>query len=198
MTDSSAPLSSFETITLPHLASLARYAHALTRDVSAAEDLVQDTYLLAAQNWHTFIAGSECRAWLFAICRHRFLRTRKREERQEPVDDPVLEALAAVRGQSGAQAAGLEDAFERREVLDAVHDAMDALPDPFREVAVLVDLHDYTYNAAAGILGVPVGTVRSRLFRARRILQERLLAHARDLGIGQKESRQDTPQGTTR
>ena len=179
---------SFEELAMPHLAAVARYAHALARDVALAEDLVQDTYLLAAENWHTFTPGSECRAWLFTICRNRFLRLRKREERQEPVVDATLESLASVRGHRAAREAGLEGAFERQEVIDAVYDAIAALPEPFREVAVLVDLNDLSYDAAAAVLGVPVGTVRSRLFRARRVLQEQLLVHARDLGITDRPS----------
>lgn len=179
---------SFEALAMPHLAAVARYAHSLTRDVSAAEDLVQDTYLIAARGWHTFIPGSECRAWLFTICRNHYLRVRKREERQEPVDDAALESLAAVRGHLAAREQGLDGAFESQEVLDAVQGAIDALPALFREVAVLVDLNDHSYEAAAAILGIPVGTVRSRLFRARRVLQERLLQHAQDLGIGRRSS----------
>lgn len=178
------PFAAFEELAMPHLASVGRYALSLTRDATVAEDLVQDTFLIAAQSWHTFIPGSECRAWLFTICRHRFLRTRKREERQEPVDVPELETLSAVRGHQEARADGLSDAFERREVLAAVQDAIAELPDTFREVTELVDLEDHSYAAASEILGIPVGTVRSRLYRARRILQERLLAHARDLGLG--------------
>ncbi len=188
MTFPSSATSSFEALTLPHLKAVARYAHSLTREVAAAEDLVQDTYLIAAQSWHTFIAGSECRAWLFTICRHRFLRSQKREQRQEPVDDATLETLATARGHEAARADGLSGAFERQEVLDAVQGAIAALPEAYREVAILVDLHDNSYESAASILGVPVGTVRSRLFRARRLLQEQLLTHARDLGLGRVSS----------
>jgi RNA polymerase sigma-70 factor (ECF subfamily) len=186
MTSAPLPVAAFEALAMPHLASVGRYALSLTRDATAAEDLVQDTYLIAAQNWHSFIPGSECRAWLFTICRHRFLRSSKRESRQEPVDVPELETLSAVRSHQAARADGLADAFERQEVLDAVQSAIAELPDTFREVTELVDLEDYSYAAASEILGIPVGTVRSRLFRARRLLQERLLAHARDLGLGAK------------
>jgi RNA polymerase sigma-70 factor (ECF subfamily) len=184
MPTSPLPFAEFERLAMPHLASVGRYALSLTRDASAAEDLVQDTYLIAAQHWHTFLPGSECRAWLFTICRHRFLRARQREERQEPVDVPELETLAAVRSHQSARSDGLSEAFERREVLEAVQAAIADLPDVFREVTELVDLEDHTYASASAILGIPVGTVRSRLYRARRILQERLLAHARDLGLG--------------
>ncbi len=179
---------------MPHLAAVARFAQALTQDATAAEDLVQDTFLIAAEQWGSFTPGTECRAWLFTICRHRFFRVRKREQRQEPTDDPILETLAAVRGQDEARAQGLAGAFEQKAVLEAVHEAIARLPDAYREVAVLVDLNDQTYETTAGILGVPVGTVRSRLFRARRLLQEQLLDHARDLGIGESAR---TDQGRT-
>jgi RNA polymerase sigma-70 factor (ECF subfamily) len=79
---------------------------------------------------------------------------------------------------------GLDRVFERTEMREAVEAAIARLPGAFREVAVLVDLHDHSYEAAAEILSVPIGTVRSRLFRARRLLQEDLLVYAQDAGFG--------------
>lgn len=78
---------------------------------------------------------------------------------------------------------GYADVFERSGLRDAIDKAFGELPDGFREVAILVDQQDLTYETASVVRGVPVGTVRSRLFRARRLLQEKLLAHARDAGI---------------
>ena len=173
----------FEAQALRHLPEVARFARSLTGDDSDAEDLVQDTFLTAYRQWHQFEAGTECRAWLFTICRHRFYRVRERTARQTPVEDPELESLAAAATFHSARDAGLSDAFERSEVRAAVLSAMEGLPEPYRDVALLVDLHDHTYDSAAAILEVPVGTVRSRLFRARRLLQEQLLAHAVDAGI---------------
>jgi RNA polymerase sigma-70 factor (ECF subfamily) len=148
----------FEAEALRWLPDVARYALSLTRSESDADDLVQDAFLTAYQRWHQFQEGTDCRAWLFTICRHRFYRVRARDERQLATEDPELEALAAAAIFSGAKDAGLESAFGRSSVMQSV-------------------------ESAAQILGVPIGTVRSRLFRARRILQEKLLAHAQDAGF---------------
>mgnify|MGYP000027919974 CR=1 FL=1 len=173
----------FESQALCHLPEVARFARSLTGDDADADDLVQDTFLTAYRQWHQFELGSECRAWLFTICRHRFYRVHERAARQVAVEDPELESLAAMATFHSAQEAGLSAAFERQEVREAIFDAVQSLSEPYREVAQLVDLHNHTYDAAALILGVPIGTVRSRLFRARRLLQERLLTHAIDAGI---------------
>ena len=183
MTDADALiLPSFEAVTLPHLPALLRFAQSLTRDPSSAEDLVQDVYLAALRNWHQYDPALNCRHWLFAICRNRFHRISARAQRQVAVDDAELESLAAPIPAS-VMPADFATWVDRTEIQQAIQRAMVTLPERFREVAVLVDWHDLTYAAAAGILAVPVGTVRSRLFRARRILQQRLVAHARDAGL---------------
>ena len=183
MTDHSADDKRFDDEALRWLPDVARYALSLARNEADADDLVQDTFLMAYERWHQFQPGTECRAWLFTICRHRFYRSRQREERQVATEDPELEALAAAAVHADARDAGLADAFARSEVLVAVDAAIAELPPSFRDVAILVDVEDHTYEGASQILGVPIGTVRSRLFRARRLLQEKLLAHARDAGI---------------
>ena len=176
------------------LPDVTRYAMSLTRDESDADALVQDTFLAAYRQWHQFVPGSECRAWLFTICRNRFYRLREREERVVATEDADLEALAAAAIHQSARESGLSDVFERKEIREAVQAAIAALPEAYREVALLVDLYDHTYESASRIVGVPVGTVRSRLFRARRLLQETLLTHARDAGFG-VTGHQPTPRG---
>lgn len=183
MTLSPADREAFEHEAVPWLLDVARFALSLTRDEADADDLVQDTFLTAQQNWHQYVAGTSCRAWLFTICRHRFYRLRQRDERSVAVEDPELESLAAAALHSAAAHSGLADAFERSEVLAAVESAIAELPPAFRDVALLVDVHDGSYESASQALGVPIGTVRSRLFRARRLLQERLLKHASDAGV---------------
>lgn len=185
---SSASDARFERDALVYLPDVARYALSLTRDQSEADDLVQDTFLSAYRNWHQFLQGSECRAWLFTICRHQFLRTRKREERTVPATDPALEALAAAALHTSARETNLQDMFEHSEVLEAIESAISELPLPYREVALMVDVHDQSYDTCSRVLGVPIGTVRSRLFRARRLLQEKLITHARDVGLGHAAS----------
>ena len=173
----------FEREALCWLPDVTRFALSLTRNEVDAEDLVQDTFLTAYEKWHQYIRGTECRAWLFTICRHRYYRTHARDERQIASEDADLEALAAAAIHGSVRQSGLDDLFERNEVLNAIDDAIAELPGPYREVALLVDVHDHSYESASASLGVPIGTVRSRLFRARRLLQEKLLAHARDAGI---------------
>lgn len=173
----------FRSEALPWLPEVARFARSLTRDEADADDLVQETYLKAYEAWHTYAEGTECRGWLFTICRNAFYRRRQREERQVTCDDPELEALAAAAVHASAQAGGYGDLFTRFDLSDAIGRAVAALPDAFRDVVLLVDIGDQSYESVAASLGVPVGTVRSRLFRARRLLQEALLAHARDAGF---------------
>lgn len=183
MTQISAQDQRFEREALSCLPDVSRYALSLTREQSEADDLVQETFLRAYTNWHQFNAGSECRAWLFTICRNQFLRTRKRGSRSVRMDDAALESLASSRVFASAHESGLDRLFEQREIREAVEAAIAELPEAYREVALLVDVHDQSYDAVSQVLGVPIGTVRSRLFRARRILQEQLLAHARDAGL---------------
>lgn len=168
---------------LSHLDAVARYAFSLTREESDAEDLVQETFLRAFRAWEQFAPGTECRAWLFAICRNTHLRSSKRQQRVAAYEDAELEALAAVAIHASAQQEGLADVFERSEIVSAIRSAVDVLPEPYREVVMLVDLEEQGYAEAARVLEIPIGTVRSRLFRGRRLLQERLLEHARDAGF---------------
>lgn len=173
----------FRSEALRSLPDVARYALSLTRNEADADDLVQETFLRAYEGWDGYTPGTECRGWLFTICRNAFFRRRLREERQVACDDPELEALAAVAVHAAAQQAGQSDLFTRFDLSDAIERAIAGLPDAFRDVVLLVDVNDQTYQSAATLLGVPVGTVRSRLFRARRLLQEVLLHHARDAGL---------------
>jgi RNA polymerase sigma-70 factor, ECF subfamily len=184
MTDTmKTALPSFEAAALPHLPDLLRFATSLARDPAAAEDLVQDVYLAALRSWHLYDPSLDCRNWLFTICRHRFYRISARARRVVPVEDAELESLSAAALTMSETPANFATTLEREDLRDAIRRAMVTLPEPFRDVALLVDWHDCSYDAAAAILEVPVGTVRSRLFRARRILQKNLIEHARDAGL---------------
>lgn len=182
MTHVSASPPSFDDEAMRWLPDVMRFALTLTRDRATAEDLVQDTFLLAKKSWHQFQAGTDARAWLYTIARHRFYRMHERAERQVATEDAELESLAAV-SLASHQRPGLTEELERGLLRDAIRAAMQALPAVYREVAVLVDWHDQPYETVAQILGVPIGTVRSRLFRARRLLQQALADHAADAGM---------------
>jgi RNA polymerase sigma-70 factor (ECF subfamily) len=175
----------FERLTLPCLGDVARFARSLTRDRASADDLVQETYLQALRGWHTFQSGADPRRWLFAICHHAFLRTTRRDARyvDAPENDPELESFAAAVAHSEAQRSGVVDALDRMDLGPAIDRALDTLPPHFRGVVVLVDVEGQSYEEAAAVLGVAVGTVRSRLFRGRRLLQDLLFEHARDAGL---------------
>jgi RNA polymerase sigma-70 factor (ECF subfamily) len=173
----------FRSEALRWLPEVTRFALSLERDDADADDLVQDTFLKAYEAWDTYTPGSECRGWLFTICRNTFYRRRRREERQVSCDDAELEALAAAAVHASARQGGYADLFTRFDLSEAIDRAIAELPDVFRDVVLLIDVNDQSYETAALTLGVPIGTVRSRLFRARRLLQEALIAHARDAGL---------------
>jgi len=182
-TRSPAP-ADFQDVALCWLPHVARYARLLTRDKSDADDLTQETFLRAYGSWSTFRPGSDCRKWLFTICRNTFLRTRQRARRVQAVEDPEAEVYATALLYWDAVSEGLDKVFDRLDLGPALERALGAMLPEYSETVVLVDIEDYTYTDAAAVLGVPVGTVRSRLFRARRLLQEALIEYARDLGLG--------------
>jgi len=178
---------------MPWMGAVYRFAARLTRgDDEAAQDLVQETYLRAFRAWHQFERGTNCRSWLFTICKNTFLRERERVGTQREITESELNAdtemIAAAtsfeRTLGGPPAA---DLFEH--VLDEqVVSAIDALPEDFRDVLILSDLGDLTYGEIAEVTSIPVGTVKSRLFRARRLLQQSLVSHAIDAGWVREES----------
>jgi RNA polymerase sigma-70 factor, ECF subfamily len=175
---------SFEDDALRCLDDVARFALSLTRAPDDADDLVQETYLRAFRSRHTWKDGSDMRRWLFTICKNVFLRVNERVRDQVALDDdPSNETLAAVRLHNALVTSGEQELFDRLSAGDAIAAALAELAEPFRLVVTLVDMEGFGYEDAAAVLDIPVGTVRSRLFRARRLLQERLVAHARDAGF---------------
>ena len=154
---------------LRHLDALHNLARWLVRDPAEAEDLVQETYLKALRAAHQFQPGTNLRAWLFQILRNTFYTQFRRKTREpEAMDPEVLERLAHPSGgvppnEHLAGSAGLD--------LTA---ALNRLPEDYRSVVLLADLEDFTMEEVAAIMECPVGTVKSRLFRARGILRQLL------------------------
>jgi RNA polymerase sigma factor (sigma-70 family) len=147
----------------PHIPALRRYAWALLRDEQAADDLVQDSLERALARWHLRRRDGNLRAWLFAILHNRFISDRRRDTRRgiaAPLDD----------GPEPASASDSESGVNRRDLLDAL--AM--LPEEQRAVVLLVGVEDLSYEEAARALGVPIGTVMSRLSRGREKLRRYL------------------------
>lgn len=175
--------SRFEAEALPFIDDVYRFAVSLTRDAADADDIVQETYLRAYRSWHTFQPGSDARRWLFTIARNVFLRSRERERRQVDVADADLEALQTFATHGQHVRDGTDRLLSRIDLGPALRRALAELDEPFKSAVVIVDLEDQSYEDAANILGVPIGTVRSRLFRGRRILQDKLVEYARDAGF---------------
>lgn len=174
----------FAAVALPLLPDVARVARALVRDPADADDLVQETFLRAYRYWHTFERGTDCRRWLSQICRNVLADSRRRGRLETAVEDAELESLAAIRVHRAALAAGLGDLYSRIDLGPAILAAIAKLDPIFREIVVLSDIEELSYDEIAAQLEIPIGTVRSRLYRARRHLQEDLMTYALDAGYG--------------
>lgn len=174
----------FTATALPLLPAVHRLARLLVEHDADAEDVVQETFLRAYRYWHTFQPGTDCRRWLATICRRVAHDLHRRARQVDVVDDAELESLAAARLHAAAVAAGLGDMYARVDLGPAIGRAMATLDPVFREVVVLSDVEGFSYEEIAETLDIPVGTVRSRLYRGRRHLQEALMAYALDAGYG--------------
>ena len=149
-------------------------------DESRAEDLVQEAMLKAYRNWDDFELGTNCRAWLMTILRNTFINEfRKRKNRPSRVDYDDVEERSVY---EDVQEVDPEGAFFDRIVDDEVVDAIEGLAPEFRIPLVLSDLEGLSYQEVAESLDIPVGTVKSRLFRARKRLQRQLYDYAREMG----------------
>jgi RNA polymerase sigma-70 factor, ECF subfamily len=178
---------------LPHLDSVYRFALRLTGGRAAeAEDLLQETYLRAYRSWETYQRGTNCRSWLFTICRHAFLRhaeTQGRDVDAHAIElTPQAESFASALYFDEVRAADPERAFYDSFVDAEVMAALDSLPPEFREAVVLADLEALPYDEIAAILGVPKGTVKSRVFRGRRLLQQEVFEYAVAMGYAKRKA----------
>jgi RNA polymerase sigma-70 factor (ECF subfamily) len=142
----------------PHIPALRRYAWALSRHAHDADDLVQECLLRALGGWHLRRPEGSVRAWLFAILHNTFISTRRAAARRDQT------------GQDQEQPA--DPSQEHRLLLDEVAAALARLPDEQRAVLLLVGVEDFTYAEAARILGIPIGTVISRLSRGRERIRQ--------------------------
>jgi RNA polymerase sigma-70 factor (ECF subfamily) len=183
--------SDFEREALPHLQALYAAALRMTRNEKDAEDLVQDTLLRAYRFFDTFEAGTNCKAWLFRILTNVFCNRYREREREHEImteaesSDANLEQFLAGVGQ-GADGRDAEGALLGRMVSADVEKALAAVPPDFRMAVILADLEDFSYKEIAEIMECPAGTVMSRLYRGRKILQGLLHEYAVEQGIIQR------------
>jgi RNA polymerase sigma-70 factor (ECF subfamily) len=168
----------FEAAALPHLGDIYRTAARLLADNTRADDVVQDVYLQAWKSFHKFEPGTNCRAWLYKILFHtmqhyrrKWLNARMAKESEELIEQTV------------AWTPPVPEHITDEQILAA----LDEVPPDYRAAVLLVDVEEFAYKDAAGILNVPIGTVMSRLSRGRRLLREKLADAARSYGIGNQE-----------
>lgn len=188
MTEAASKRARFEALAVPLMTPLFNGALRLTHDRRTAEDLVQDVYLRAYRTFDRFVEGTNARAWLFTILYSVFV-NHYRRRRREP------ESLAPQDLESALARAQVEGppTPETLPTHSEVETALADLPEVFRAAVVLVDLNDLSYEEAAATLGCKVGTVRSRLFRARKLLFSALTDHARKLGYVRRGVRSEDP-----
>jgi len=169
-----------------HLDDLYGAALRYTRDQSRAEDLVQDTVMRALRFRDQFEPGTNFRAWIFTILTHTFIHGYRRQKREREIlegvtRDDVAKELSSETNQRHAEAP--EQAYLEQLFSDDVLAALDSLPEEFRTVVVLCDIEGLSYKDISEAISSPVGTVMSRLYRGRRILETKLLALAVEQGI---------------
>lgn len=167
MQDRHLPAATFEELALPLFDQLYNFARWLTQDATEAEDLVQETYTKALRGFSGFQLGTNFRAWMFCILRNTFLTSRTGLKSADP-DDTDMDSMPSP--QPTPEAFLIQQADRA-----AVQQALERLPVPFREILLLCEVEEMSYEEIAEVLGIPIGTVMSRLYRARRALRAQLL-----------------------
>ncbi|MBZ5603156.1 MAG: sigma-70 family RNA polymerase sigma factor [Acidobacteriia bacterium] len=165
----------FEAEAMPHLQDIYRAAARILGQRERAEDVAQEVFLRAWKSFDRFEEGTNCRAWLFKILFHCVSHERRRWFRF-----PLLKETEEFVEANLPAPEPIPDDISDAQILQA----LDAIPVEFRAVVLLVDVEEFAYKEAAGILAIPVGTVMSRLSRGRKLLRERLTDVARSYGIG--------------
>ena len=173
---------------MPFMDQLYSHAMRMTRNAADAEDLVQETYLKGYRAFDSFKEGTNLRAWLFRILTNSYINNyRKKQRRPDESDLGDVEDLYMYRRLGGAETSTLGRSAED-ELLDTlteseVKDAIEALPEQYRDAVLLADVEGFAYKEIAEILDVPIGTVMSRLHRGRKRLQEQLMEFGRSRGL---------------
>ena len=164
MSDQRLSAETFEELALPLFDQLHNFARWLTQDASEAEDLVQEAYTKALRGFGSFQAGTNFRAWIFRILRNSFLTSRTGLRSKVSLDEEEAEMIAS-------PAPSPEALLMAQANRGAVREALTELPIPFREILLLCEVEEMSYDEIAQVLAIPAGTVMSRLYRARKALR---------------------------
>ena len=169
---------------MPHINSMYNFAFRLTMDEDDANDLVQDTYLKAFRFINSFQKGTNAKAWLFRILKNSFINDyRKKSKEPAKVDYQEVETFY---NSEDAEADNITPDLRSESLSEMIGDevanALNSLAVDFRTVIILCDIEGFTYEEMAKILDIPIGTVRSRLHRARNLLKDKLRGYAKTMG----------------
>lgn len=180
----------FEREAVPHMDALYNFALKMTGDSDEADDLVQETYLKAFRFFDKFEKGTNCKAWLFRIMKNTYI-NKYRKETKEPdkVDYEDVENFYENVKPSSTDSAHLEKDIYDNLLDDELSEAINSLPEDFKTVVILCDIEGFTYEEIADFIDVPVGTVRSRLHRARKMLFTKLQKYASERGYISKDQK---------
>ena len=174
----------FESEFLPHIDAMYNFAYRITYDEDTAKDLLQDTYYKAFKFINSFQQGTNAKAWLFRILKNSFINEfRKKNKEPSMVDYQDVETYYNSDDVNEVITSDLRVEFLQDMIGDEVSNALNALAVDFRIVIILCDLEGFTYEEMSKILDIPIGTVRSRLHRARNLLRERLKTYAKSMGF---------------
>lgn len=175
----------FEREFYPHIDALYNFAFHLTYNEDDSNDLVQETYLKAYRFAESYVEGTNAKAWLFKILKNAFINEyRKKSKQPTKVDyeDVIGYQDSEDTGSSTTDSLDLRQEVFQGILGDEVTKAINSLPVDFRMVILLCDIEGFTYEEIAKIVNIPIGTVRSRLHRARQMLKEKLIDYAKKLG----------------
>jgi RNA polymerase sigma factor (sigma-70 family) len=168
---------------MPHINSMYNFAYRLTLDGDDAKDLLQDTYLKAFRFIDSFQQGTNAKAWLFRILKNSFINDyRKKSKEPSKVDYQEVETFYNSEDVDRQITPDLRVEALQDMIGDEISTALNSLDVDFRTVIILCDLEGFKYEEMAKILDIPIGTVRSRLHRARNLLKEKLSEYARQMG----------------
>jgi RNA polymerase sigma-70 factor (ECF subfamily) len=174
---------------LPHITSMYNFGYRLTFDQDDAKDLVQDTYLKAYRFIESFQKGTNAKAWLFRILKNSFINDyRKKSKEPSKVDYQEVESYYNSEDVDRQITPDLRVDSLKDMIGDEISNALNSLDVDFRTVIILCDLEGFKYEEMAKILDIPIGTVRSRLHRARNLLKEKLSQYAKSMGYKNTES----------
>ncbi|MBU1097387.1 MAG: sigma-70 family RNA polymerase sigma factor [Bacteroidetes bacterium] len=173
----------FEREALPHIDALYNFALKITGSSDDADDLVQETYLKAFRFFDKFEKGTNCKAWLFRILKNSFINDyRKNSKEPNKVDYDDIQNFYENIKLSDVKSAHLDEDVYSKLLDDDIAQALNKLPVDFRTVIILSDVEGFSYEEIAEFVDCPVGTVRSRLHRARKMLYTKLFDYAHDRG----------------